>query len=183
MTDVVIVDTAGDYHAEKEGQSVQAERRERELARRTARKTTPPLASPFSTQAVGVTYHADYPQGLNDLRERLERPSKAEFEELTRSYPNFGGEMAQMYAESDWEDVMERGHRVTEWITLKREPDNPHDSNAISVWWDGIQLGHLNKVIAFRLAQELDEGQSWLARAEEVAGEDHQPGLHIRMKR
>ena len=150
MTDVVIVDTAGDYHAEKEGQSVQAERRERELDRRANRKTTPPLSSPFSTQAVGVTHHADYPKGLNDLR----------------------GVLAQPFDD-----------RGTVWLELRREPDNPHDSNAISVWWDGIQLGHLNKVIAFRLAAELDAGQSWLARAEEVAGDEDMPGLSIRMKR
>jgi hypothetical protein len=71
----------------------------------------------------------------------------------------------------------------TMWLTLKREPENPYDANAIGVWWDGHKIGHLNKVIAYRMAPELDAGQSWLARVEEIAGDDELVGITIRCKR
>lgn len=71
----------------------------------------------------------------------------------------------------------------TMWLTLKREPDNVYDANAIGVWWNDAKIGHLNKVIAFRMAPELDAGQSWLARVEEIAGDDELVGVSIRCKR
>jgi len=41
----------------------------------------------------------------------------------------------------------------------------------------------LNKVLAFRLAPELDAGITWLARVEEVGGDDDLIGCSIRCKR
>jgi len=128
-------------------QSVQAERRDREMRRREERVTTPPLAGVFSTQVVGVTHGDGYPDTLLDMQShRMAIPG-------------------------------------TMWLTLQREPDNEYDPNAISVWWDGHKIGHLNKVIAFRMAPELDAGQTWLARVEEIAGDDELVGVSIRCKR
>ena len=81
-------------------------------------------------------------------------------------------------------DVAE-AHAITrpQWIELRREPHNAYDENAIAVWWDGIQLGHINKALAFRLAPELDAGTTWLARVEEVNGSEDMPGISIRLKR
>jgi hypothetical protein len=163
--------------------SVQAQRRDRELERRSNRKTTPPLAGLFSTKLVGVSYVPDYPNTLERIEERLARLPRAKWEEATSHYPNFGGEMAQMYAENDWERLMEEGPRETEWVELVRAPDNAHDPNAIAVHWNGEMIGHLNKVISFRLAPELDAGITWLARVESVAGDDDLIGCTIRCKR
>lgn len=164
-------------------QSVQAERRERELARRAERKTAPPIAGLFDTKLVGVSHVPDYPNTLERIEERLARPSKAEYEEMINTYPMFNGEMAQYYAESDWERMAEAGPRETEWVELVRAPDNAYDPNAIAVHWNGEMIGHLNKVIAFRLAPELDAGVTWLARVQSVAGEDDLIGCTIRCKR
>lgn len=127
-------------------QSPQAQRREREMERRNTRKTAPPLASPFSTQVVGVT-HAE-------------------------GYPDVHLAVGEVHAAS----------RPT-WLTLKREPHNEYDPNAIGVWWDAHKLGHLNRVIAFRMAPELDAGTEWLCRVEEVAGEGDLIGVSVRCKR
>lgn len=126
--------------------SVQAERRDREMQRRNERKTTPPLASPFSTQVVGVTHGDGYP----DLLEHI----------------------AEVHA-----------HNKPQWLELRREPDNKYDPNAIQVWWDGHRIGFLNKVIAYRMAPEIDSGTDWLCRVEEVTGEGDLWGVSIRCKR
>lgn len=165
-----------------ETKSEQAQRRERELQRRDERKTAPPLAAVFSTQVVGVTHGDGYPGTLWDLEEKMARPRRAEWEEMTSHFPNFNGEMAQMYAEADYDRLLEEGPYETQWITLRREPDNEHDPNAIGVWWDDRRIGFLNKVIAFRMAPELDSGTEWLCRVEEVGGEEH-IGVSIRCKR
>lgn len=163
-------------------QSVQAERREREMQRRNERKTTPPLASVFSTQLVGVTHGEGYPSTLWDLQELMERPRKAEWQEMTSHYPMFNGEMAQMYAEADYERLLEMGPYETQYVELRRDPDNEHDPNAIGVWWNELRIGFLNRVIAFRMAPEMDAGVKWIARVEEVGGDDH-IGCSIRCKR
>lgn len=163
--------------------SVQAQRRDREMERRTNRKTTPPIAGLFSTKLVGVSFVPDYPNTLERIEERMARPSKAEYEWASTHYPNFGGEMAQEAAESDYERMMEAGPRETEWVELVRAPDNAHDPNAIAVHWNGEMIGHLNKVISFRLAPELDAGITWLARVESVAGDDDLIGCTIRCHR
>ncbi|WP_136024845.1 HIRAN domain-containing protein [Microbacterium sp. K27] len=42
---------------------------------------------------------------------------------------------------------------------LVREPDNPHDPNAIAIHVDGEMLGHYNKGTARSLAKRLDAGE------------------------
>lgn len=163
-------------------QSVQAERRDREMHRRQERKTTPPLATVFSTQVVGVSHGDGYPGVLYDLQQLMERPRRAQWEEAIRHFPNFNGEMAQMYAEGDYDRLLEEGPYETQYLELIREPDNEHDPNAIAVVWTGHRIGFLNKIIAFRMAPELDAGQKWLARVEEVGGDEH-IGVSIRCKR
>lgn len=44
-------------------------------------------------------------------------------------------------------------------LTLHREPNNPHDRNAIAVWSpSGVMLGHLCRADAATLAPILDDG-------------------------
>jgi hypothetical protein len=84
----------------------------------------------------------------------------------------------------DLQEMMERPKRQyqTQFLQLVREPDNEFDENAIAVHWNGVKIGHLNRVIAFRMAPELDAGTTWLARVEEVGGDEH-IGVSIRCKR
>lgn len=56
-------------------------------------------------------------------------------------------------------------------VTLVREPDNPHDKNAIAIFNDrGEQVGHWNKGMAASLAKVLDSGQPI-----EAVALDHEP--------
>ncbi len=64
-------------------------------------------------------------------------------------------------------------------LSLVREPANPHDGNAVEVWWrNGIRLGHLPRHVAAEIAGALDagvalrayvahggDGEAWSARA------------------
>jgi len=73
---------------------------------------------------------------------------------------------------------------------LIRNPDNPHDANAIEVHvpalGDNGMIGHLNKNVAKRLAPELDSGEkNWRAGVQSVnimPGQEHQPGITIRIE-
>jgi hypothetical protein len=49
-------------------------------------------------------------------------------------------------------------------LTLRRDPDNPHDPNAIAVdAGDGQQVGWVPRELAAELAPELDGGAQWSA--------------------
>ena len=47
---------------------------------------------------------------------------------------------------------------------LKREPDNPHDPNAISVWFLDDRLGYLQKTVSEKLAPAMDAGKKLTAK-------------------
>jgi hypothetical protein len=63
-------------------------------------------------------------------------------------------------------------------LILKREPDNPADSNAISVWikarflgFDGeVQIGYLSREVAEELAPVIDGGGEVAAKISDVTG-------------
>jgi len=48
--------------------------------------------------------------------------------------------------------------RVGDVLTLVREPDNPHDRNAVRVEWRGRQLGYLPRAENRAVAAEMDAG-------------------------
>ena len=48
--------------------------------------------------------------------------------------------------------------REGERLTLVREPDNPHDANAVRVEWRGQMLGYLPRVENRTVAAEMDRG-------------------------
>jgi HIRAN domain len=48
-------------------------------------------------------------------------------------------------------------------LELRREPDNPHDANAIAVHGGGAHLGFVPRELAAELAPELDAGRPWSA--------------------
>lgn len=59
-------------------------------------------------------------------------------------------------------------------LALVREPDNPHDRQAVRVDWHGWKLGYIPRVQNTAVAQMLDRGESLHARIDElvVEGED-----------
>jgi hypothetical protein len=56
------------------------------------------------------------------------------------------------------------GHQDIGNFSLEREPNNPHDSNAISVWFLHDRLGYLQKSVAEKLAPIIDAGMKLIAR-------------------
>ena len=48
--------------------------------------------------------------------------------------------------------------KVGDTLTLRREPDNPHDANAVRVDWQGQQLGYLPRSENGAVAAEMDRG-------------------------
>jgi len=62
------------------------------------------------------------------------------------------------------------GLRGDEELRLERQPDNPHDSNAIAVFRGALQIGFLRKEIAKELAPRMDRGVRYRARATAVTG-------------
>jgi hypothetical protein len=50
------------------------------------------------------------------------------------------------------------GLRVGDGLTLVREPQNPHDSNAVRVEWQGHMLGYLPRAENRSVAAEMDRG-------------------------
>lgn len=65
--------------------------------------------------------------------------------------------------------------------TLRRNPDNPHDPNAIEVHVDGVMVGHIPAHLAARLAPDLDTGFAWHAAVEWAGGNLHNVGLRLRL--
>lgn len=79
-------------------------------------------------------------------------------------------------------------------LVLRRNPDNPHDANAVEVRaerppdrpGEPIMLGHLPRALAARIAPELDAGEPWHVaawQALEHPQHPNQPGLSIDLRR
>jgi hypothetical protein len=54
--------------------------------------------------------------------------------------------------------------RVGDALALVREPDNPHDPNAIRVEWNGRTLGYVPRTENARVARQLDQDIRLTAR-------------------
>ena len=52
-----------------------------------------------------------------------------------------------------WDDL-----KVGDMLTLVREPDNPHDGNAIRVEWQGHKLGYVPRRDNHTVALHIDRG-------------------------
>lgn len=55
-------------------------------------------------------------------------------------------------------------------LDLRRQPDNPHDANAIAIFFGALQIGFLRKEIARRLAPKFDAGERYKAEIGSVTG-------------
>jgi len=56
------------------------------------------------------------------------------------------------------------GLRVGDQLVMRREPDNPHDPNAVSLSWHGRKLGYVPRRENATLAWGLDRGEPLRAR-------------------
>lgn len=60
-------------------------------------------------------------------------------------------------------------------LSWRRDPTNKHDPNAISLWWQSQQIGHLSAELAKELAPQIDAGRVSLAvKVTEITGGDQQ---------
>ena len=59
--------------------------------------------------------------------------------------------------------------RVGDALELSREPDNPHDANAVRVQWRGRTLGYVPRRENAALAWGLDRGTAMRARISKLA--------------
>jgi len=81
---------------------------------------------------------------------------------LVQSSPLAGfryGEAARLWALLNPGDALE----------LVREPDNPHDANAVRVDWRGLKLGYVPRSENGALAWAMDRGESLRARVSRLA--------------
>ena len=71
--------------------------------------------------------------------------------------------------------------RVGDALQLSREPDNPHDANAVVVLWRGRKLGYVPRRENAALAWGLDRGTPLRARISALA--DHpNPARRVRFE-
>lgn len=71
-------------------------------------------------------------------------------------------------------------------VTLERDEHNTYDANAIKVKHNNLMLGHIPKLIASVIANEIDNGKKWSAEVEAIlvsAENPNQPGLKIKVWR
>jgi hypothetical protein len=71
--------------------------------------------------------------------------------------------------------------RVGEALKLRREPGNPHDPNAIAVWYKNEHLGYVPRLENRTLAQMLDRGERLEARIVRLL-DDENPWRRIRFR-
>jgi hypothetical protein len=62
-----------------------------------------------------------------------------------------------------WQEV-----RTGDELTLVREPDNPHDRNAVRVEWRGYKLGYVPRAENEAVARQLDRGTRLVARISRI---------------
>ena len=71
--------------------------------------------------------------------------------------------------------------RVGEILSLHREPSNPHDANAIAVWFKNEHLGYVPRRENKTLAQMMDRGERLEAQIVRLL-EDDNPWRRIRFR-
>ena len=110
----------------------------------------------FSVRLVGVTFAPGYPETIGKL-------------------------------EATWVSRELRGEEpVPIKAVLRRDPANPHDSNAVAVLVDGDHLGHIPANMAARLAPLLDAGEVWSCEVTDVVTDPNRPanpGVTVRLAR
>ena len=75
------------------------------------------------------------------------------------------------------------GYSDIGYFRLEREPENPHDPNAIGVWFLNDRLGYLPKPLARKLAPRIDAGMNLTAKlvCRNQIAQDSIVGLTVRI--
>jgi len=128
-----------------------------------------PVPDNFTFKVVGLSFVEGYPQNLYALQKAAATPNPQSVGE----HPVFAG-----YRDGDAEPLP---------VILKRNPDNPYDSNAIEVHSPQIgMLGHVPRDVAARWAADLDAGQKFRTGVAAVLvspGHEDNPGISIAVRR
>ncbi len=74
-----------------------------------------------------------------------------------------------------WQDM-----KVGDELALIREPDNPHDGNAVRIEWRGHKLGYLPRAENRAVATEMDRGAPVVARIAALT-QDRNPWKRLRV--
>lgn len=77
--------------------------------------------------------------------------------------------------ETLWQEM-----KVGDELTLVREPDNPHDANAVRIEWRGHKLGYLPRAENRAVAAEMDRGAPVAARISALV-QDRNPWKRLRV--
>lgn len=56
----------------------------------------------------------------------------------------------------------------TQELTLKREKNNRHDSNAVAIYWQHHKLGYIPRTDNVAIAQIIDRGESLIVKAKKL---------------
>lgn len=73
-------------------------------------------------------------------------------------FTSFNTKLAGVTFGSCQHNINKWGYRDIGYFSLEREPNNPHDPNAIGVWFLNDRLGYLQKSVAKILAPVMDAG-------------------------
>ena len=79
-------------------------------------------------------------------------------------FPSFYTKLAGVSFGNCQKNIDKWGHPDIGYFSLSREPENPHDPNAVGVWFLDDRLGYLPKPVAERIAQVMDRGAKLTAR-------------------
>jgi hypothetical protein len=66
---------------------------------------------------------------------------------------------------------------IGHFLELKREPNNPKNSDAISIWWMNYQIGYLGDYLTEGIGKELDAGHPVSAVVTKVDTEDEESNI------
>jgi single-stranded-DNA-specific exonuclease len=118
-----------------------------------------PLAAPVATDSPDAFIERLYAHGAEYLTDPYSTIGDA---------PRFHTKIAGVSFEGR-QDII-AGLRADAALELRREPDNPHDPNAIAVHYGNLQLGFFNKKLAAHLAPLIDGGARYRARVASLTG-------------
>ena len=120
------------------------------------------LGAPLLALALAGAAHAATP-----LEQSPEVPAKQRGQAtlLIQSSPLAGSQFHEL------PDVVSQ-IKVGDTLTLKRDPTNPHDSNAIQVLWQGHMLGFVPRRENKAVARAMDRGDPLVARVVSLRPEE-----------
>ncbi len=118
-----------------------------------------PLVAPAATDSPDAFIERLYAHGAEYLTDPYSTIGDA---------PRFHTKIAGVSFEGR-QDII-AGLRADAALELRREPDNPHDHNAIAVHYGNLRLGFFNKKLAAHLAPLIDAGARYRAHVASLTG-------------